>query len=92
MFQKSHFPLLLVALSGIGSASAAALPANPVAATAKVPAALRPAYYEALARDAGPAYRIDRNGCASLPQSALRACFDARGAHFGGNGADPVAY
>lgn len=90
-FQKSHFPFLLVALSGIGSASAAALPANPVAATAKVPAALRPAYYEALAREAGPAYRIDRNGCANLPQSALKACFDAHGAHFSGNGADTLA-
>ncbi|MGH8225984.1 MAG: Ig-like domain-containing protein [Gammaproteobacteria bacterium] len=51
-----------------------------------MPPALRPALYKALATDAGPAYRVDKGGCAALPKSSLKACFDARGAHFTGAG------
>ncbi|MGH8427479.1 MAG: Ig-like domain-containing protein [Gammaproteobacteria bacterium] len=68
-------------LAGATPASATALSGQ--LGSAPVPAALRPALYGALARDAESTYRIDRNGCTSL-QSTLKACFDVRGVHFTG--------
>lgn len=49
-----------------------------------MPATLRPVFYQALAKDAGAAYRINKDGCATLPKQTFRACFDASGAHFTG--------
>ncbi|HEY0231264.1 MAG TPA: hypothetical protein VGC55_08425 [Dokdonella sp.] len=91
-FQKLPFPIVLLASSSVvGSASATALPANPDVAAAKVPAALRPACFQARAHDAGSACRLDRSGCARLPHSELKACFDADGAHFAGAGSEHFA-
>ena len=55
-------------------------------AATPVPAALRPVLYRTLARDAGPAYAIGKDGCAALPRQSLRACFTASGVHFIGAG------
>ncbi|HEX5313796.1 MAG TPA: hypothetical protein VFX38_02675 [Gammaproteobacteria bacterium] len=49
-----------------------------------MPPALRPALYQALAKDAGPAYAINKKGCATLPKTALKACFGPGGARFAG--------
>ncbi|MGH8426788.1 MAG: FG-GAP repeat protein [Gammaproteobacteria bacterium] len=49
-----------------------------------MPSALRPVFYQSLARDEDTAYRIDKDGCVKLPQQALQACFDRSGAHFSG--------
>ncbi|MGH8426413.1 MAG: Ig-like domain-containing protein [Gammaproteobacteria bacterium] len=43
---------------------------------------MRPALYQALAKDAGPAFAIGRDGCATLPKQSLKACFDKNGVHF----------
>lgn len=51
-------------------------------ATPALPASLRPVVYQALANDAGPVYAIGGAGCARLPHSTLKTCFDRRGAHF----------
>ncbi|MDN5864112.1 MAG: Ig-like domain-containing protein, partial [Gammaproteobacteria bacterium] len=55
-----------------------------------IPAALRSAFYHALAKDAGAVYNIDKAGCAVLAKSKLGACFDRHGAHFTGAGS-PLA-
>ena len=47
-----------------------------------LPASLQPAFYQALARDAGPAYHLDGQGCATLSGQSLRACFKASGVQF----------
>ncbi|MGH8427780.1 MAG: hypothetical protein ACRES7_07335 [Gammaproteobacteria bacterium] len=63
---------------------------HPVSSSA-LPAALRPALYQALANDAGPAYAIGKDGCATLPKQSLTACFDKDGAHFSGADAPALA-
>ncbi|MGH8428440.1 MAG: FG-GAP repeat protein, partial [Gammaproteobacteria bacterium] len=59
--------------------------------TTVLPVALRPALYQALAKDAGPVYQVNKSGCATLPKQALKACFDSRGAYFKGPGASRLA-
>lgn len=95
--QKSM--LLLLALAGVAS-SVSATPAasaiarvvaDPVARSAAVPAALRPVLYQTLAKNAGSAYHLGSDGCATLPKSALKGCFDVHGAHFSGSGIKPIA-
>ncbi len=54
--------------------------------TQMVPAALRPALYQTLAKDAGSAIKVNAHGCATVEKSALEACFDKQGAHFAGAG------
>ncbi|MGH8428705.1 MAG: hypothetical protein ACRES7_12145, partial [Gammaproteobacteria bacterium] len=51
-----------------------------------LPAALRPALYQALAKDADAAQTLNTNGCATLPRTVLTACFNGSGAHFTGGG------
>ena len=60
-------------------------------AATPVPAALRPVLYRTLARDAGPAYAIGKDGCAALPRQPLRACFTAGGVRFAATDAAPLA-
>ncbi|MGH8428590.1 MAG: hypothetical protein ACRES7_11555, partial [Gammaproteobacteria bacterium] len=88
--------LFVFALTG-GYAVARAVPASGSTAGAAVrpahsihvlPAALRPVFYRALAKDAESSYTIGKNGCVVLPTQTLRACFDSAGAHF--SGADPA--
>ncbi|MGH8428686.1 MAG: hypothetical protein ACRES7_12045, partial [Gammaproteobacteria bacterium] len=90
--------ILLFGLAG-GGAMALAAPAShqlpqPAAhstpSSQALPAALRPALYQALAKDAGLAFRVNEDGCAALPKPALKACFDARGAHFNGTNVTPL--
>ncbi|MGH8428080.1 MAG: hypothetical protein ACRES7_08885 [Gammaproteobacteria bacterium] len=80
---------------GVGQARAgepAAKAATPNhAAGQTLPAALRPVFYQSLAKDAGPAYALNAKGCATLPKQTLTACFDAAGAHFNSKGAAPLA-
>ncbi|MGH8427987.1 MAG: FG-GAP repeat protein [Gammaproteobacteria bacterium] len=59
--------------------------------SAPLPAALRPALYQALAKDAGPAYAIGKDGCATLPRQSLTACFEEGGVHFNGKNAPALA-
>lgn len=77
--------IVLSAASACGVASAhsnlgpqAGSPANGTS----LPAALQPALYAAMARDAGPAYHLDAAGCATLDSQALRACFKQDGVQF----------
>jgi len=50
---------------------------------------LRPALYRLMAGEAGPDYRVDKSGCATLPGSSLRASF-VQGARFRCAGAPTV--
>ncbi len=93
--------VFLSALALAGGGFAFAAPANGAATGAAMqpthstnqtlPAALRPVFYQSLAKDAGAAYNVNTKGCATLPQSSLTACFDAAGAHFNAKGAAPLA-
>lgn len=90
--------LCLFALAGGSIALAAPPNASPTKrapgasrAGQAVPAALRPAFYRALAKNAGSAYRIGKDGCAALPKPSLRACFDNYGVHFSGAGISSLA-
>ncbi|MGH8272991.1 MAG: Ig-like domain-containing protein [Gammaproteobacteria bacterium] len=74
------------ALAGISAGSTGDAAASPAHHATALPAALRPALYQALAKDSGSAYRVNRNGCATLPEQKLKACFDSHGAHFSGAG------
>jgi len=48
------------------------------------PPGLQPILLQAMARDAGPAYHVRDDGCATLRRPALRACFRADGVVFDG--------
>ncbi|HEX5313509.1 MAG TPA: FG-GAP repeat protein, partial [Gammaproteobacteria bacterium] len=41
-------------------------------------------FYQALAKDAGATYNINKQGCAVLPKQKLEGCFDRAGADFTG--------
>ncbi|HEX5313379.1 MAG TPA: hypothetical protein VFX38_00520, partial [Gammaproteobacteria bacterium] len=88
--------LFLLAFGGALAPAMAAVPAQSAAIAPNasrhqtIPAALRPAFYQALAKDASRAYVIGKDGCAALPKQQLTACFDRRGAHFTGAGAPLV--
>ncbi|MGH8428061.1 MAG: hypothetical protein ACRES7_08790, partial [Gammaproteobacteria bacterium] len=91
--------LSVLALAG-GGALALAAPINGAAAgaadhpnhsTQALPAGLRPALYQALAKDAGPAYAIGKDGCATLPKQSLTACFTKDGTRFSGKNAPALA-
>ncbi len=58
--------------------------------TAALPLTLRPELYQALDQDAGPAYAIDKTGCAHVSAQALYGCFTADGVHFAGTVAPAV--
>lgn len=82
--------LAILSLTALfADAPARAVEATP-ATPRQLPARLRPVLYDALARNAGPAYAFDAHGCARLSHQPLTACFDRRGAHFSGQGA-PLA-
>jgi hypothetical protein len=80
---------------GLAWATANAAPAggdgSSRAGVATLPAALRPALYQALAHDAGPADVVGNKGCATLPKQQLKGCFTAAGASFTGTGDKPHA-
>ena len=76
-------PRVLITACATLALGFAALPARAAPRSDQaLPPTLRPALYAALAKDAGKAYAVRRNGCASLPEQALTACFDSAGAHF----------
>ena len=87
----------LVMVGAAGLAFAAGPQAHPGVTSAgstpsaALPAALRPALYRALARDAGPAYGIAKDGCSTLHKQRLEACFGADGERFVGAGANVLA-
>jgi VCBS repeat-containing protein len=82
--QTHRLPRLLILIATLLLLGSWSIPAFAAGSAADVPAALRPALYQALARDAGPAYAIDKHGCAHIPAQALRGCFGADGARFAG--------
>lgn len=65
--------------------------ASRAAIAAGVPSALQTAIDHTLANDAGTAFAIGTDGCATLPSQSLDACFDKGGAHFGGTTAASLA-
>lgn len=85
MFSRSVTATVFLFLPFLAGAAAHAAPArtnDSAASAATLPAALRPVLYQALARDAGPAYAVDKHDCATVPDQRLTACFDRAGAHF----------
>ena len=56
--------------------------AGAASSSATLPDAMRPAFYAALADDAGGAYRVDADGCATLASQRLTACFERGGVRF----------
>ncbi|MGH8427539.1 MAG: hypothetical protein ACRES7_06095 [Gammaproteobacteria bacterium] len=82
--------LLALAFAGGGMSALAGTTNLPTAnvvnqssrASHALPDALRPVLYRSLASDAGAVYNLDEAGCATLPKSGLKACFDSEGAHF----------
>ncbi|MGH8428653.1 MAG: FG-GAP repeat protein [Gammaproteobacteria bacterium] len=96
MHTKAAMPTGFLCLSFLmsGAAIAATSPTETNAsfhAGTALPEALRPGLYQALARDAGPAYSIKQDGCAALPKQQLKACFSAGGVRFAGTNAKPLA-
>ncbi len=49
-----------------------------------LPTALQPAFYAALAADAGVSHALDANGCATIAAQSLEGCFKTGGAEFRG--------
>ncbi|MGH8126999.1 MAG: Ig-like domain-containing protein [Gammaproteobacteria bacterium] len=87
MFVRGAFIASIISATSV-SALAAGSVIGPAATSLPhatvLPDALRPALYQALDKNAGAAYRIKADGCARLPKSSLKACFDSHGAHFTG--------
>lgn len=85
--------MLLLALTGVPvspmAMAATGRMANPQAAD--VPAELRPILYQSMLGDAGPGQAVGKNGCATLLQPSLTACFKETGAHFSGTDAPALS-
>ncbi|MGH8428716.1 MAG: hypothetical protein ACRES7_12205 [Gammaproteobacteria bacterium] len=79
------------ALAAITMFAAPALAAQHSTSSSTLPAGLRPALYQALAKNAGPAYAIGKDGCATLPKQSLTACFTKDGTRFSGKNAPALA-
>jgi hypothetical protein len=74
---------VLLATLGLAATLSSEMPKAGLSAhSAGLPAKLRPVLYRLMAEEAGPEYRVDKNGCVTLLGSSLRASFSAKGARF----------
>lgn len=88
----SALPLPALAATSTNTQTVGSIGTETAQSTAAVvPSALRPVFYQSLAKDAGAAYNIDAHGCAALPKQPLKACFGVDGARFTGAGHAPLA-